>query len=488
MKNIVLASDGTGKRGGVLGHDTNVFRMYRSVDLQDDNQLVCYDDGIGAYGNKWLKIIVSTVGFGFSNKIITLYKYLAKNYEPGDKVFLFGFSRGAATIRALAGLIDAVGLLRNDHSDVTHHGVIDDLKLHIEAYKALWAFKRIEKKPEYAAKYKERKTHGSIDIEMVGVWDTVSAFGFPQDSTYLLIGFSKLVQKAVRAIIPCRFDYQLSDNVKHAYHALSIDDNRHTFFPTLWDETARKRPEHIEQVWFAGDHGNVGGGRARVGLSNISLDWMMCKAESHGLKFDYDAHPEVKRDSNRAGLQNDPRAGLGVYYRIGHRHIRDLTKGKLRGNIKIHKSVVDRIKTTEYHPILPNKFDIVDNCGEVISTFEDSSVITSRLKSRVNKLLAAQVWMYHFWAEFTVGALVASLYFDRYVEPVEDRSEFFNSLVSFAPSFMENFLFYLTYQNPLYGAAIMSVVFFAVIARLAVKKWIIRIRNEINSRQLRNKL
>ena len=111
-KNIILCSDGTGNKGGA-GEDSNVFKLYQAVDIHDHKktQITYYDNGVGTSSNRYWKSFTAAFGWGFEANVCDLYEELARNYNPGDRIYLFGFSRGAATIRAFTGFIDACGLL-----------------------------------------------------------------------------------------------------------------------------------------------------------------------------------------------------------------------------------------------------------------------------------------------------------------------------------------------------------------------------------------
>jgi uncharacterized protein (DUF2235 family) len=117
-KNIILCADGTGNRGGETP-DTNVYRMYHAVDIHQPkrkrNQITFYDNGVGTSTNKYIRSISGALGFGFGKNIRQLYAFLARNYDPGDIIYLFGFSRGAATVRAFGGMLQECGLVDRHH-------------------------------------------------------------------------------------------------------------------------------------------------------------------------------------------------------------------------------------------------------------------------------------------------------------------------------------------------------------------------------------
>jgi hypothetical protein len=455
-KNIVLCSDGTGKAGGAI-LNTNVFQLYKAVDLQSENQIAFYDDGIGSRGFKFLRLISGAFGFGFQKNVLTLYSYLAKRYEPGDKIYMFGFSRGAATVRALAGMIQVVGLLDTKSSEVRTGGRVDQIKLAIKLFKAMQLYKKSPRKKKEVEKFKSTMTHGAVDIEVVGVWDTVEALGFPQDSSWLVIALSMLVDKVTNIVFPHRYyEFQLDKNVKNAYHALAIDDERKTFHPQMFDETADKRPENIEQVWFAGAHSNVGGGLSRTGLSMITLNWMMKKASNHGLVFNESLWYDIKEGMNPAGHLRYSRRGINGYYRFGPRHIKNICSKNgesiLEDNIKIHSSVFDRISLKYYAPIFPNTFDIVStNEEDYVLTYEVGEQDVKKLKDRVNLLHKVRTLLYHFMTESTVLLLILLWYLNTsdYSFKLETRTA--QSIFNAIPSMFHNLIHFAFIEHTWFG-------------------------------------
>lgn len=356
-KNIVLCSDGTGNRD-IKARATNVFKLYEAVDIQGHKnnpscrpQVAFYDDGIGSSSFLPLKIIGGAFGVGFSKNIRDLYTELVHVYQPGDSLYLFGFSRGAYTIRALAAMIQYCGIL--DVAQVPN----GELKRRV---KACWdQFAEVVFKPfqrdavrrramlaaaDAAAAAERRRALGAImhpeylpsgepPIEFVGVWDTVAAVGAPFEELRDFLNF----------FIPVKFsDLVPGSRIKRACHALSIDDSRQTFHPELWNEQGA-RPGQIEQVWFAGAHSNVGGGYPKQGMSLVALDWMMAEAERCGLRFIPGDRESVRAHQDIHCKLYDPRAGLAVYYRWGPRNIVTLCRDHNVATPKVHISVFERI-------------------------------------------------------------------------------------------------------------------------------------------------
>ena len=373
MKNIVICSDGTGN-SSVKGRGTNVFKLFEAIDLNGHRtdpklrtQVALYDDGVGTENFKPLKIFAGATGFGLSRNVKQLYKELVRIYDPGDRIFLFGFSRGAFTARTLSGLITTCGIL--DARKLTTAGALE--KMVRKAYKMYRRRYRTELaklflgKPDPARTAKFKSNHcvpNDVTIAFLGVWDTVDAVGLP-------FHLSDVINLTIyRFKFP---DSKLNKSVERACHALSIDDQRHSFHPLLWclESGDEKR---IEQVWFAGAHSNVGGGYPKQGMSLVALDWMMRKAaekagDHPGLRVLASDHALYRDHANVDDKLYDPRAGLGVFYRWKPRDIAEMCRDN---NLEpaIHLSVLERIAhgTEDYAP-----GNLAGNATVVISPSSD---------------------------------------------------------------------------------------------------------------------
>jgi len=375
-KNIVLLSDGTGNSSAKL-LKTNVWRVYESLDLSDPNQQVaCYDDGVGTSGFRPLALLGGAVGFGLKKNVLRLYRFLCEHYDPGDRIYAFGFSRGAFTIRVLVGLIAHQGIIRtrptspvastypSGDPDPAAAGSSDpafraepqvygrDLaRLSKWAYRGLrrefnqtgklvdvarWVRNRLWRLLEWRSRpYNPALNHHVDEITFLGLWDTVDAYGLPVDE--LTDGINKWVWPLSAP------DLLLSDKVKKACHVLAIDDERNTFHPVLWDESQEtladgKTPvdqavhldeERISQVWFSGMHANVGGGYSDDSLSYVSLRWITTEAGKQGLKFSTELLQLHTAKVDPFGRIYDSRGGLKSYYRYNPRKIELLTNGQV---------------------------------------------------------------------------------------------------------------------------------------------------------------
>lgn len=363
-KNIVLCSDGTGNSGGKAGEGTNVWRIFRAVDVHLDSleQIAFHDDGVGTQSNKLLKIVGGATGLGLSRNIRQLYRDLVWHYDPGDNIFLFGFSRGAFTVRSLAGLIYACGVIDKTKCDAkTLRDRIDE---------AFGVYRQVHVKQDRSLAQDFRDAHSlvnhrrgddfsddphAIPIKCVGVWDTVGAVGLPIDELTDALDLLFKWNFYKHDLLPC---------ILNGFHALAIDDARHSFHPEIWDERTKKDYQTIEQVWFSGVHSNVGGGYPKDQMAMVTLQWMMEKAYDCGLRYREDLRKQFEDEANVNGKLYDSRSGLSAYYRFRPRNIGEFLKAKLpaRGKPKIHASVFRRIQQTpeSYAPAnIPGNYDVV---------------------------------------------------------------------------------------------------------------------------------
>ena len=417
MKKIVLLSDGTGN-GAAKRHKTNVRRLYDALDLHRDDQIAMYDDGVGSQRFLLLKLLGGAFGWGLKRNVIELYMFLCRNYsvgeseEEGDRIHLFGFSRGAFTVRVLAGLIDACGLCTEFGSERELHAIA---RANYETYRKKYGRWRLCTPFAWTRDRLRKRTrtvrHSAVrpKIAFVGVWDTVDAYGLPVD---------ELAGLWDRFVFPMRFeDGKLSRQVLRACHALSIDDERHTFHPVLWDESGECIPGRIEQVWFPGVHSDVGGGYPRHELALVSLDWMISKVEARaadpfGLVFLSDVREEFRRRCDWSGMGHDSRAGLRAFYRYKPRNIEALCKraGAKGGKDefpKIHRGAFERIreKVVPYAPSgLPARYEIVATRGAV-RQFETDAQKDARSEA-MNFALDVIYWRRWLYRAFVATTLL----------------------------------------------------------------------------------
>jgi uncharacterized protein (DUF2235 family) len=259
MKKILYCADGTwdGKSNG-----TNVFKLFSSL-LVTSDQMPFYDSGVGADGNPIEKFVGGAFGDGLFQKIKDGYTKISQVYEAGDQLFIFGFSRGAYTARSLAGMICVCGLPSKNFDD------------HLVQC-AFEAYRNKGQRSSILASLSSQYAMCNPDITMVGVWDTVGSLGIPA------------VFGRVDPVLYGFLDTSLHPSIKNAFHALAIDERRKEFPATLWT-SAPATGQTLQQVWFCGVHGDVGGGYSPSSdavttlLSDITLSWMMDKARSLGV-------------------------------------------------------------------------------------------------------------------------------------------------------------------------------------------------------------
>lgn len=389
VRNIILLSDGTGNSASSL-FKTNVRRLYEALDLADPKdpehprQFAYYDDGVGTSSFRPLAVLGGAFGYGLARNVRDLYTFLCRTYRPGDRIYAFGFSRGAFTIRITIGLIVSQGILAHDGDEAT---LERNVRAAYRAYRKerygwrpltflgrmirdaiLWAYWKVRRFTAY--RHVKRHWIGAPDegtIEFLGVWDTVDAYGLP---------IEELTHAVDTVVIPLTMkDADLAPEVKRARHALSLDDQRNTFHPRLWNEEKEDDPYRIRQVWFAGVHADVGGGYPDGGLAHVALRWMMDEAENAApgptrLRFLDEVRAVQQALADENAPLHDSRHGLASYYRYKPRNLAalsnqpaNLARGfevKLKTPI-IHESVLRRIQVGQdgYAPIsLPSSFQV----------------------------------------------------------------------------------------------------------------------------------
>jgi hypothetical protein len=277
---------------------------------------------------------------------------------------MFGFSRGAFTIRTLVGLIGSCGLIDPERLNPKTSGNLQ--RTVRQAYRAYrrcyrpWLWRLFAEPSKNAGtKFKVKySAPGDVTIRFVGVWDTVDAVGAPFHLSDVLNA----------TVYQFKFpDHALSPLVQLACHAIAIDDQRQSFHPLIWKETPEDRAR-ISQVWFAGAHSNVGGGYPKQGMSLVALDWLLTEAEragapfgGHGLRLNESERASFREHASVDDKLYDPRAGLGVFYRW---KVRDIDAMCAAHNVvpKVHVSVLERVAhgTDDYSPgNLPARAEVV---------------------------------------------------------------------------------------------------------------------------------
>ena len=319
MKNIVVCCDGTRAKYGSGDENTNVVRLFERLGKDGERQISFYDPGVGTYSPQqdplvrgWEKAKMAMTGKGVMVNVQEAYRYLMDCYEPGDRVYLFGYSRGAYTVRVLVAMLHRCGLLTKESSNLIPYAM--------EIYR--------ERDDKRVTGFK-----GSFSREckphFIGVGDTVASTG-----SLWREKFSNM---------------RLNGDVTFGYQALSVDEKRAHFQVARWDESEVPEGQTIEQVWFPGCHADVGGQEADRRISDISLEWMLRNAESRRL---------VLRGDWRESLQPD---SLGEI-KPSRQQVWRLTPERRRQipeDAKIHRSVFQRMEAlgSRYQPPnLPNSY------------------------------------------------------------------------------------------------------------------------------------
>jgi hypothetical protein len=290
MKRLVLCVDGTWNTPE-SDQITNIVRLrdlidpkFRSEKDEVVKQRVYYEPGVGTDGTKLKRRFEGATGGGLEDNVRGAYRFLSSVYRPDLEIYIFGFSRGAFTARSLAGYIGASGLLKPQHCNE-------------ENERSAWAYYRTSPKFRFpSARFAlDQISFENVRIKVLGVFDTVGSRGIP-----------------VRGILDWYnakhfgfHDVALSPIVDHAFHALAIDEKRLSFPASVWGYPNHKDNLTVEQVWFPGNHANVGGGYSDNSLSDIALDWMLSRIEDKGLGLRFVSNCKSRLTPNALGTLND---------------------------------------------------------------------------------------------------------------------------------------------------------------------------------------
>ncbi len=266
MRRLVICCDGSFQN--LESYPTNVVKIAQATQHADEAgvaQVVYYDEGVGS-NYFWSGIF----GWGLEKNIQEAYEFLCMNYAPGDQIYLFGFSRGAYTVRSLVGMIHHAGLLPRRHLQ--------------QMGKAYQIYREAKEKPEAIEPFREKYGSTAVNITLLGCWDTVGGLGLPDVIPWL--PFDRWANRQYYF-----HDTTLSPLVENAIHAVSIDEPHRNFNVTPMNPQPDAPLQRLRQVWFPGDHMSIGGGNyARRRLSDLSLLWMIeqIQAWNLGLAFNLD--------------------------------------------------------------------------------------------------------------------------------------------------------------------------------------------------------
>jgi uncharacterized protein (DUF2235 family) len=328
MKRIAICCDGTwntpDQSDNGVAEPTNVTKVADAIFPTADGvaQMLFYHPGIGTSGSWISRLFDGFTGSGISDTILEAYHFVIENFEPGDQLFLFGFSRGAFTVRSLAGLIRSCGILRRNAVDVIPNAF------------RLYRSRMPGTHPREREATLFRRTYAVQEvspIEFIGVWDTVGALGNP-----LLFGNLSPGNRF--------HDVDLSTKVRHAFQALAIDEKRRFFQATLWHQQPDAVEQQLEQMWFCGTHSNVGGGYADTRLADIALQWLVQRARGCGLGVG-----DIPARADPLGPIVESRSGL---YRLIPTYDRPIADPAVvqRTRESLHPSVAVRYRAVRYRP------------------------------------------------------------------------------------------------------------------------------------------
>ncbi|MGA7994962.1 MAG: DUF2235 domain-containing protein [Bradyrhizobium sp.] len=414
MKNIVICCDGT--RNEISENISNVLKLYRTLrktGKTEPHQLVFYDPGVGtlARPDPWRKVWQDTItvlglatGYGLDDNVLAAYDFLVRNYEDGDDIFLFGFSRGAYTVRVLAGLVHKVGLVSPQQSNLAGAGLTAYKQFSTGAYQGGLGLNPSQlvdsgdeaeqggpvTRDDQAAQFARILSARWPTIKFVGVWDTVASVIVPRpDRLYL----PSLLQLAFT---------QQNPSVRIFRQAIAIDERRRMFRLQPWEQpqifmknrfskTNNEEPQDILQVWFAGVHADIGGGypEKESGLSKFPLLWMIEEAVKCGLAIDRRTVNQLAWGVQRKGspfsyvapdIKRDPHDSMSAAWRVleyfpksdkykewparksylGH-YIPDAEPRPIAEDAFIHESVFQHMDAVpKYRPInLPSRPQVV---------------------------------------------------------------------------------------------------------------------------------
>jgi len=293
MKRIIVLVDGTWNKEGA-GADTNVAKLDSGKKIITQAfikanatggiaQHVYYHDGVGSDGDLTQKLLGGAIGLGLKKIIQDAYEFVVSDYTAGDEVYMFGFSRGAYAVRALAGLIAASGIQRQQNEDVfeiawAHYRVAPSVRQQPQTASSTDQ-KTLE---DYDFLAQRQAFHDTRNIKCVAVWDTVGSYGIPAG-----IGLAPLARYFTLVTLGFH-DTSFGEHIEVGLHAVAVDEHRRPFVPTFWTIAKAQQPRgHVEQTWFAGAHCNVGGGYPESGLSDQALIWMIARVQAlTNLEFD----------------------------------------------------------------------------------------------------------------------------------------------------------------------------------------------------------
>ena len=301
-KNIVVCCDGTANQFAT--DRTNVVKLFFTLEQDTKAQVSYYHPGVGTMEppgsltplrRKASQLLGQALGWGLDYDIRDAYSFVMNNYEEGDKLYLFGFSRGAYTVRAMASLLHMYGLIRPGNEPLIPYAI--RMMMGVDRAQRAKDTSEIAKARaeafDLAREFRQHFCGVSCEPYFIGVWDTVSSVGWIEN--------------------PLRLPYSADNpDIQIGRHVVSIDERRAFFRSNLWRPTAGGGPKDIKQVWFPGVHCDVGGGypEAESGLANISLEWMLREARNAGLLCDDAKVALMLGQTDERYVKPDPKANM----------------------------------------------------------------------------------------------------------------------------------------------------------------------------------
>jgi uncharacterized protein (DUF2235 family) len=350
MKNVVICCDGTANQ--YAADKTNVIKLFSTL-TQSDDQVAFYHPGIGTMepegaitdiGRKVRRGLGMAVGWGLERDLTHAYGYIMNVFEPGDRLYLFGFSRGAYTVRALASVLSMYGLFPKGNEPLVPYAIRQLTSFNDDESK-------VNEKFALADGFKNTFTSAKCPVHFMGVWDTVSSVGW----------IANPLQLPRTAYNP---------DILHARHAVAIDERRAFFRTNLFTTAPVGQPTRdTVEVWFPGVHADVGGGyRAdQSGLSKLALEWMLSEAAGQGLRYDADKagrlFAEDEKISENGTMHNSlsrwwwlaevvPKKRWRGGWRLNLAHRRTIPQGA-----NVHRAAITRLN---YKIKLPANYTIID--------------------------------------------------------------------------------------------------------------------------------
>ncbi len=360
-RKLVILCDGTGNQ--IDSRQSNVLRLYKLLKKNKD-QRVFYDPGIGAISSTedWARwkantesVLSLVTGYGLDRNVLTAYQFLSKAYVSGDEIYMFGYSRGAYTVRVLAGFINAVGILHPDQQHLTEYA--------FKAYKQISEDGQFDSVRQFERILRPQRPV----IRFLGLWDTVSSILVPRSDRFYLPARRQLAYT------------ERNPSVQTVCHAVAIDEQRRMFRPYLWREGEEfwsgpfrpKDPDKIsaqelKQVWFPGVHSDVGGGYPddESGLSLLSLEWMIEQLADH-LAVNQHAVRKIVTASDPAAIMHDSMSLPWAMLEYLPKSVRNREQSHLRSilgcyvparelrrlppDAELHWSVEERIKAIAHY-------------------------------------------------------------------------------------------------------------------------------------------